>query len=89
MAGEANGISRTEVSGGEARALEALAAFRKKSEAHEQGFRQLPLQTETIEQARAYAESVRGSYDTVWLAGIGGSALGAWALDCASAAGDS
>ena len=25
---------------------------------------------------------VRGSYDTVCLVGIGGSALGAWALDC-------
>jgi glucose-6-phosphate isomerase len=29
-----------------------------------------------------YAASVQGTYDTVCLVGIGGSALGAWALDC-------
>jgi glucose-6-phosphate isomerase len=30
-----------------------------------------------------YAARLRGTYDTVCLLGIGGSALGAWALDCA------
>jgi glucose-6-phosphate isomerase len=29
-----------------------------------------------------YADEARGSFDTVCVAGIGGSALGAWALDC-------
>jgi len=64
------------------RALDALASFRKQSDANEQGFPHLPFQTETVKEVRAYAESVRGSYDTVCLIGIGGSALGAWALDC-------
>lgn len=82
MAGEAHGISRSEIGQHQPRALEALAAFRAKSEAHEQGFPHLPFQTETIKEVRAYAESVRGSFDTVCLVGIGGSALGAWALDC-------
>src|ERR1022692_489229 len=80
VAGEANGISRSEIGQHQKRALDALASFRKQSEANEQGFPHLPFQTETIKEVRAYA--VRGSYDTVCLIGIGGSALGAWALDC-------
>src|ERR1039458_5382285 len=82
VAGEANGISRSEIGQHQKRALDALASFRKQSEANEQGFPHLPFQTETIKEVRAYADSVRGSYDTVCLIGIGGSALGAWALDC-------
>ena len=82
VAGEAHGISRSEIGQHEKRALDALASFRKQSEANEQGFPHLPFQTETIKEVRAYADSVRGSYDTVCLIGIGGSALGAWALDC-------
>jgi glucose-6-phosphate isomerase len=82
MAGEANGISRSQIAQHQQRALDALAAFQKKSEAKEQGFPHLPFQTETINDVRAYAEFVRGSFDTVCLVGIGGSALGAWALDC-------
>jgi glucose-6-phosphate isomerase len=82
VAGERNGISRSEIRQHEQRALDALAAFQKTSEAHEQGFPHLPFQSETIKEVSAYAESVRGSYETVCLIGIGGSALGAWALDC-------
>jgi len=82
LAGEENGISRSEIGQHEKRALDALAAFRKQSEAGQQGFPHLPFQTGTINAIRAYADSVRGSYDTVCLVGIGGSALGAWALDC-------
>jgi glucose-6-phosphate isomerase len=82
VAGEAHGISRSEIARHQPRALDALASFRKRSDANEQGFPHLPFQTKTINEVRAYAESVRGSYDTVCLIGIGGSALGAWALDC-------
>ena len=82
MAGEAHGISRSEIDRHQPRALDALASFRKRSDANEQGFPHLPFQTKTINEVRAYANSVRGSYDTVCLIGIGGSALGAWALDC-------
>jgi hypothetical protein len=59
-----------------------LASFHKQSEANEQGFPHLPFQMETINEVRAYAGSVRSSRDTVCLIGIGGSPLGAWALDC-------
>jgi hypothetical protein len=38
---------------------------------NEQGFSHLPFQSGTIKQAREYAESVRGAYDTVCLIGIG------------------
>jgi glucose-6-phosphate isomerase len=82
VAGERNGISRSEIAKNEKRALDALASFQKQSGAKEQGFPHLPFQTATIQDINAYAESVRGSYDTVCLIGIGGSALGAWALDC-------
>src|SRR5450432_3676723 len=82
VAGERNGISRSEIAKNEKRALDALASFQKQSGAKEQGFPHLPFQTATIKDVLAYAESVRGSYDTVCLIGIGGSALGAWALDC-------
>src|ERR1035438_5470219 len=82
VAGEAHGISRSEIAQHQPRALAALASFRKRSDANEQGFLHLPFQTATIKDVRAYADSVRGSYDTVCLIGIGGSALGAWALDC-------
>jgi phage gp29-like protein len=36
----------------------------KTGEAKEQVFPHLPFQTETIKEVAAYAESVRGSYDT-------------------------
>ncbi|MFN7993807.1 MAG: glucose-6-phosphate isomerase [Bryobacteraceae bacterium] len=82
LAGEENGISRADIRAHEKRALEALESFQKISEAGQQGFPHLPFQTKTINAVRAFAESVRGGYDTVCLVGIGGSALGAWALDC-------
>lgn len=82
MAGEANGISRSVISRNEKRALDALASFRKQSDEGQQGFPDLPFHTAVINAVRRHAESVRGSYDSVCLVGIGGSALGAWALDC-------
>ena len=82
VVGQANGVTPKEVKDGRKRALDALAAFRKQSESGAYGFPHLPFQTKLIQSVRAYAESVRGSFDTVCLVGIGGSALGAWALDC-------
>ena len=82
MVGEPNGVTRQEVAEATPQALGALASFRKLSEAGTYGFAHLPFQTKTINAIVRYAESVRGTYDTVCLVGIGGSALGAWALDC-------
>lgn len=82
MVGQANGVTPAEVKDSRKRASEALAGFRKQSEDGLYGFPHLPFQTKLIQSIRVYAESVRGTFDTVCVVGIGGSALGAWALDC-------
>src|SRR5215467_144774 len=82
IAGKGNGISRSEVERSTGRALKALKSFRRLSEEGKYGFPHLPFQTAVVKQVGDYAASVRGSYDSVCLVGIGRSALGAWALDC-------
>ena len=83
MVGERDGLSASEINQDSSKALEALRAFQKTSEAGAQGFPDLPFQGETTREVLKCARELRGSYDTVCLVGIGGSALGAWALDCA------
>jgi glucose-6-phosphate isomerase len=82
VVGKGNGITRAELERSQGKALKALKSFQKASEAGTYGFPHLPFQTELVNSIRKYAAQVRGSYDTVCLVGIGGSALGAWALDC-------
>jgi len=82
MVGKAHGVTRAEVERAQAKAQKALASFRKQSEAGLFGFPHLPFQSKVIRAIGRYAAEVRGSYDTVCVVGIGGSALGAWALDC-------
>jgi glucose-6-phosphate isomerase len=81
--GGEHGVTGEEVRNATPAALDALAAFRARVDRGTYGFPNLPLQTATIESIANYAKSVHGSYDTVCVVGIGGSALGAWALDCA------
>jgi glucose-6-phosphate isomerase len=83
VAGKEHGLARNEVDRSRTAALKALRGFQKLSEAGKYGFPHLPFQQTAIDAVRTYAAEVKGSYDTVCLAGIGGSALGAWALDCA------
>ena len=80
--GEDHGITPAELDQHRGQALEALAGFRKQAETDLIGFPHLPFQAAVIQAVRAYARELRGSFDTVCLVGIGGSALGAWALDC-------
>jgi len=82
VAGAANGVTRSEYEAARPKALAALASFRAKSEKGLYGFPHLPFQEDMISAVRAYAASVPFEYDAVCLVGIGGSALGAWALDC-------
>jgi glucose-6-phosphate isomerase len=82
VVGRKNGIARVEAERAAGKALKALKSFRKQSEQGLYGFPHLPFQLAVIKDVAGYAASVRGSYDTVCLVGIGGSALGAWALDC-------
>ncbi|HYP06277.1 MAG TPA: hypothetical protein VER03_08565, partial [Bryobacteraceae bacterium] len=81
--GDANGITSGEINDATAAALDALSSFKKSSEEGRYGFPHLPFQKETIRNIYDYAKDLRGSHDTVCVVGIGGSALGAWALDCA------
>src|SRR6266496_1866963 len=82
MVGKPNGGTRQEVEEFRPRAIEALASFRKQSEAGTYGFPHLPFQHAPSGAIAKSAASVRGTFATVCLVGIGGSALGAWALDC-------
>jgi hypothetical protein len=83
MVGEAHGVTPAEYKAQMRRGPEVVKAFRKLVDRGEVGFPSLPFQTDALKQIQAYARKVRGSYDTVCVLGIGGSALGAWALDCA------
>jgi glucose-6-phosphate isomerase len=82
MVGEKHGLTPQEVDAAKPAALAALAGFRSSVEKDAYGFPHLPFQTKLIREITAYAKSVAGNYDTVCVVGIGGSALGAWALDC-------
>jgi glucose-6-phosphate isomerase len=82
MIGDVHGLKSSEIKNEQGAALNALAGFRKLVEEGRYGFPHLPFQTAVIEEIERYAAKVRGSFDTVCLVGIGGSALGAWALDC-------
>lgn len=83
MVGGEHGLTRGEVASGTAAAHDALESFHKAVDGGVYGFPHLPFQKKLTREIQEYAASLRGSYDTVCLIGIGGSALGAWALDCA------
>ncbi len=82
VVGRANGLSRAEIDRSQGRAMKALKSFQKQSEAGRYGFPHLPFQEGVIRQIKNFAGELTGSFDTVCVLGIGGSALGAWALDC-------
>ena len=63
--------------------LAALDAFRKRVESGEIGFPNLPDGRTTVRAISEFATDMRGQVDDVLVVGIGGSALGAYALDVA------
>lgn len=83
MTGVKHGLDPAEIQAAQPKALAALEGFRKSFEEGRYGFPALPSQPQVLRQISATAASLAGKYDTVCVAGIGGSALGAWALDCA------
>ncbi len=83
MTGAKHGLDPAEVQAAQPKALAALEGFHKSFDEGRYGFPALPAQGRLLKQISAAAASLAGSYDTVCVAGIGGSALGAWALDCA------
>jgi glucose-6-phosphate isomerase len=58
----------------------AYAEIEKRRAAHELGFYELPYETGVVDDIQRFAEGVGQAYDTVVVLGIGGSALGALAL---------
>jgi glucose-6-phosphate isomerase len=83
MVGEDHGLTAAEVEDNKPAALAALASFRNQWEEGLYGFPDLPANQKLIREIDAVAKKLSGSYDTVCVVGIGGSALGCWALDCA------
>lgn len=82
MIGPENGLSAADISGTAEATQAALAGFKKQVDEGAYGFPHLPFDQAMIKSALRYAKSKQGTYDTVCVVGIGGSALGAWALDC-------
>ncbi len=64
-------------------AAAAVEAFRRRVESGEVGFPKLPEDTSTAPAVEEFADSLRDSISDVLLVGIGGSALGPYALDVA------
>jgi glucose-6-phosphate isomerase len=64
-------------------AIAALDAFRKRVDSGEIGFPNLPDDSTTVRAISEFAADMRGEVDDVIVVGIGGSALGAYALDVA------
>ena len=83
MVGEEHGLSRSEIKEQSDHAQQALEGFKKLSESGEQGFAHLPFQAQVAKDILGFARELQGDFDTVCVVGIGGSALGATAVDCA------
>lgn len=83
LVGEDHGLTPAELRDGTKAARQALVDFHKLVDDGKYGFPHLPFDVGSLKAITDYAEKARGSYDTVCVVGIGGSALGAWALDCA------
>lgn len=64
-------------------AAAAVAAFRGRVDSGEIGFPNLPADRKTADAIMEFADELRPGIDDVLLVGIGGSALGAYALDVA------
>lgn len=75
------GLAASDIS--PARGQQALADFRKRVDSGEIGFPNLPDATDVAKSVQKFADSLRGQVEAVLVLGIGGSALGAYAMDVA------
>src|SRR5437899_10826747 len=67
----------------EAAGLEAVNSFRARVDSGEVGFPALPLDQNTAKAVEKFAHEMQSQVESVLVLGIGGSALGAYALDTA------
>lgn len=77
------GLRAQDLKAAQQAAAGAVEAFRERVESGEIGFPTLPGDTATLKAVQRYADAMRGRIDDVLLVGIGGSALGPYALDVA------
>src|SRR5262245_37161103 len=76
-----HGLSPADID--ETAGYEALQAFRRRVDTGEIGFPGLPLDQNTSKEIEKFAEEMSSDIEAVLVLGIGGSALGAYALDLA------
>jgi len=81
--GSEHGLTPGEIQAEARTASQALDQFHRLVDEGRYGFPHLPFDRKTHREIQKWADSMRGIYDCVCVVGIGGSALGAWALDCA------
>ncbi len=84
MVGDEHGITPAELQASEPAARAAVEAFHNSVNEGVYGFPHLPFDKPLLKAIQAHARDQRGTFDTVCVVGIGGSALGLWALDCAA-----
>jgi glucose-6-phosphate isomerase len=82
MTSEAHGLTPDDIEKALPQVPAALDGLQGIYDRGGQGFPGLPNQKGVANEIAHFASEVQGSYDTVCIVGIGGSALGAWALDC-------
>src|SRR2546423_1136541 len=75
-----HGLSDPELFGLEPRLNDAHEAVMRQANAGKLGFVDLPNQSEEAKKIMSWAKKVRGSFDTLVVLGIGGSALGTIAV---------
>src|SRR5436305_11716434 len=75
------GISRSDLDAG--KCADAVRAFRGRVDSGEIGFPTLPDEKATVSAIAEFADDLRDELDHVCVVGIGGSALGSYALDVA------
>lgn len=77
------GLRPQDLKAAEEPASAAVKSFKSLAETGEIGFPYLPDDTATLRAVQQFADAMRGRIDDVLLVGIGGSALGPYALDVA------
>lgn len=83
VVGAGHGLTTADLADHRAAARTAVEKFSARLTSGEFGFAGLPFDLKPVAQIERYARAQRGRYRSVLLLGIGGSALGAFALDAA------
>jgi glucose-6-phosphate isomerase len=83
LVGRGHGLTAADIVARRDQARAAVARFAARVDSGEFGFPHLPFDKEALARVERFARACRGRYRNVLLLGIGGSALGAFAIDAA------